>query len=130
MKKINNLKKIAEVLAPALIDRAPNLIENIGKKKEENVIDRKKGFIFALILTIFVTKLEYINMFSNNIINALINILFGLIVFILICLFLEEEKEIYKIDSTFFKFLFIVLIALGFVNSFYHIGYAIFKLFI
>ena len=70
--------------------------------------------------------------FYNYIINICYsakydNIIFGCIIGILICLFLKEEN-IFKINSIFFKFLEISLIILGIINSFYHIGYAIFNL--
>ena len=126
-------EKTKDLIMPAvttLIKTAPDIIESVSKKKEENFFDKNRSWIFAIILTIFVTQLGYINMFSNDILNSIINILFGLIVLILTSLFLTEEKNIFKTDSNFFKFLIVVLITLGIINSFYHIGYATFNLFL
>ena len=124
--KVKNI--IYDIVANSIIQVLPKIVENNKQKKEEkSFFEENKIWIFTIILTIFVTQLNYINMFSNNSLNSIINIIFGCIVGILICLFLKEEN-IFKINSIFFKFLEISLIILGIINSFYHIGYAIFNL--
>ena len=124
--KVKNI--IYDIVANAIIQVLPKIVENNKQKKEEkSFFEENKIWIFTIILTIFVTQLNYINMFSNDSLNSIINIIFGCIVGILICLFLKEEN-IFKINSIFFKFLEISLIILGIINSFYHIGYAIFNL--
>ena len=116
--KVKNI--IYDIVANSIIQVLPKIVENNKQKKEEkSFFEENKIWIFTIILTIFVTQLNYINMFSNNSLNSIINIL--------ICLFLKEEN-IFKINSIFFKFLEISLIILGIINSFYHIGYAIFNL--
>ena len=117
--------------AGLLITQAPNILENVGKnkEKEKNFFEENRIWIFAIILTIFVTNLGYINMFSINILDSIINILFGIIVLILTCLFLMDEKNLFKTNSNFFRFLIVVLITLGIINSFCHIGCGIFNLF-
>lgn len=124
--KVKNI--IYDIVANSIIQVLPKIVENNKQKKEEkSFFEENKIWIFTIILTIFVTQLNYINMFSNDSLNSIINIIFGCIVGILICLFLKEEN-IFKINSIFFKFLEISLIILGIINSFYHIGYAIFNL--
>ena len=124
--KVKNI--IYDIVTNAIIQVLPKIVENNKQKKEEkSFFEENKIWIFTIILTIFVTQLNYINMFSNDSLNSIINIIFGCIVGILICLFLKEEN-IFKINSIFFKFLEISLIILGIINSFYHIGYAIFNL--
>lgn len=120
------IKELAKLGAKALIANTPEIINQVNKKKEEKTFfEKNKSWIFIIILSIFVTNLSYINVFENVILNSAINIIFGVIVFVLICLFLFEVKKIFKIDSKFVKFLVISLIILGIINSVYHIGYAI-----
>ena len=124
--KVKNI--IYDIVTNAIIQVLPKIVENNKQKKEEkSFFEENKIWIFTIILTIFVTQLNYINMFSNDSLNSIINIIFGCITGILICLFLKEEN-IFKINNLFFKFLEISLIILGIINSFYHIGYAIFNL--
>ena len=118
-------------LTDAIVKKSPEIIERITKKKEEkSFFEENKSWIFMIILSIFVTKLAYFNMFENVILNSIINILFGIIVFILLYLFFEEEKKALNINSKFIKTLMVSLIILGIVNSFYHIGYGIYELLI
>lgn len=123
------IKDLAILGAEALIDKAPDIINLVNKKKEEKTFfEKNKWWISLIILTIFVTKLNYIEMFKNVILNSTVNIVFGLIVFILVYLFLKEEKNAYRVDSKFTKFLIIAIIILGLINSFYHIGIAVYEL--
>ncbi len=125
-------KKIQDLLIPVtttLIDQTPNLFKKMNENKGDSFFDKNKSWIFTIILTIFVTRLGYIHLFENNILNSIINISWGFILLMLICLFLNECKKIFKINSNFLKFLVIVIIILGFLNSIYHVSYAIFNLF-
>ena len=94
-------------------------------KEDKDFFEKNKNWIFMIVLTIFVTDLEYINMFENVILNGIVNIVFGIIVIILTCLFFIEEKGWINSKSKFNKFLITVLLAFGVIGSFYHIGYAI-----
>lgn len=129
MKKKISVKELGVSLAGLLLGKAvenvPGIIDQMSRKKEEkNFFEENKKWIIIIILSIFVTKLDYINMFKNAILNSLINMIFGIIVFALLCLFYYEEKDIFKIKSLFFKTLIVSLFILGIINSFYHIGYA------
>ena len=128
-------KEIAKELGTAalksLAESAPKIIEKISKKKEEkSFFEENKNWIFMIILSIFVIKLDYINMFESVVLNSIINIIFGIIVFILLGLFYYEEKDSFGINSRFIRTLLVLLIVLGFINSFYHISYAIINLII
>ena len=94
-------------------------------KEDKEFLDKNKDWIVMIILTILVSKLEYINMFQNIVLNGIINILFASIIMILIYLFYKQEKDWIKKNSQFNKFLINTLLVLGVINSFYHIGYAI-----
>lgn len=130
MKVKPSVKELGVSLAGLLLGKAvenvPGIIDQMSKKKEEkNFFEENKKWIFTIIISIFVAKLDYINMFESVILNSLINMIFGIIVFVLLCLFYYEEKDIFKIKSLFFKTLIVSLFILGIINSFYHIGYAI-----
>lgn len=130
MKAKPSVKELGVSLAGLLLGKAvenvPGIIDQMSKKKEEkNFFEENKKWIFIIILSIFVTKLDYINMFESVILNSLINMIFGIIVFTLLCLFYYEEKDIFKIKSLFFKTLIVSLFILGIINSFYHIGYSV-----
>lgn len=130
MKVKPSVKELGVSLAGLLLGKAvenvPGIIDQMSKKKEEkNFFEENKKWIFTIIISIFVVKLDYINMFESVILNSLINMIFGIIVFVLLCLFYYEEKDIFKIKSLFFKTLIVSLFILGIINSFYHIGYAI-----
>ena len=130
MKVKPSVKELGVSLAGLLLGKAvenvPGIIDQMSKKKEEkNFFEENKKWIFNIIIYIFVAKLDYINMFESVILNSLINMIFGIIVFVLLCLFYYEEKDIFKIKSLFFKTLIVSLFILGIINSFYHIGYAI-----
>lgn len=121
---------VAGTLVDKAVENAPEIIDRITKKKEEkNFFEENKNWIFIIILSIFVTKLDYINMFENAILNSIINMIFGIIVLVLLCLFYYEEKNTFKINSWFIRTLVVSLIILGLINSFYHIIYAISNLF-
>ena len=123
------IKDLALLGAETLIDKAPDIINLVNKKKEEKTFfEKNKWWISLIILSIFVTKLNYIEMFKNVILNSTVNIVFGLIVFILVYLFLKEEKNAYRVKSKFTKFLIIAIIILGLINSFYHIGFSVYEL--
>ena len=77
-----------------------------------------------IVISIFVTNLEYINMFENTIANGIVNIIYGIIVIVMVGLFYNEEKKWIETNSKFYSFLIKVLLALGVVSCFYHIGYA------
>lgn len=124
MKKI--IAKFGMIVAEALIKNSPGILDYANKKKEEkSFFENNQWWIFIIILSIFVTKLDYINIFENVPLNSIINIIFGIIVLVLLCLFYYEEKNVFRINSFFVKTLIISLIILGSINSFYHIGYAI-----
>lgn len=127
-----DMKGMAVQAAVQLLSKTPEMISSIKRKKEDEstFFEKNKSWIFAIILAIFVTNLNYITMFDGLILNSLANIIYGLIVFDLTYLFLEEGKELFKIDSRFNKFLMTSLIGLGFINALYHVGYAIYRLFI
>ena len=117
---------VAGALVDKALDSAPGIIDRMSNKKEEkSFFEENKSWIFIIILSIFITKLEYINMFKNVILNSIINIIFGIIVITLLCLFYYEEKNIFKIKSWFIKILVISIVILGIINSIYHISYAI-----
>ena len=44
-------------------------------KEDKEFLDKNKDWIVMIILTILVSKLEYINMFQNIVLNGIINIL-------------------------------------------------------
>ena len=124
-------KELGILFAGALVKNAPGIVDRIAEKKEEkNFFEDNKSWIFIIILSIFVTHLDYFNMFENAILNSIINIIFGVIVLILLWLFFCEEKNIFKNNkSNFIKAVIISLIILGIINSFYHMCYAISNLF-
>ena len=105
---------------------------NQEKKAIESTIakevNQNKFMIFAIILAIFVVNLNYITMFQDVILNSSINIIYGIMVFILLCLFFLEEKDVFKTKYIFMKGVLIILMILGLINSLYHIGYAIFNI--
>ena len=104
MKVKPSVKELGVSLAGLLLGKAvenvPGIIDQMSKKKEEkNFFEENKKWIFTIIISIFVVKLDYINMFESVILNSLINMIFGIIVFVLLCLFYYEEKDIFKIKS-------------------------------
>ena len=116
--------------ANKLIENAPGIIDKVSQKKEEkSFFEENKSWIFIIILSIFVMKLDYINMFENAILNATVNIVFGIIILSLLFSFCYEEKKIFKINISFVKILLIALLFLGTINAFYHIGNAIISIF-
>ena len=122
--------KVATALGVAAIDTLPELVGHITKKKEEKTfLEENKNVLFTIVLTIFVTNFGYISMFENVVLNSIINIIFGIMVLVLLCLFFNEVKNIFKSNSLFIKVLAVFLIILGLINSFYHICYAISNLF-
>lgn len=124
-------KKYGIELGLKLVENTPQIVDSIVRRKEEkSFFEENKSWIFIIILSIFVIKLDYITMFENVILNSIINIIFGIIVFVLLCLFYYEEKNIFKFNSLFIKTLTVFLIVLGIINSFYHIGYAMSLLFL
>lgn len=127
------LSKDAVELGIGVVDtlakNAPEIIERMSKKKEEkSFFKENKSWIFLIILSIFVTNLDYINIFENIILNSIINMLYGIIVLVLVFLFYYEEKDIFKINNNFFRFLNVSLIILGVTNSLCHVYYAIVNL--
>lgn len=130
MKGSKIIESLGTLLAGKLIENAPGIIDKVSQKKEEkSFFEENKGWIFIIILSIFVMKLDYINMFENVILNATINIIFGIIILSLLFSFCYEEKKIFKINISFVKILLVSLLFLGTVNSFYHIGNAIISIF-
>lgn len=130
MKGSKIIESLGTLLAGKLIENAPGIIDKMSQKKEEkSFFEENKGWIFIIILSIFVMKLDYINMFENVILNATINIIFGIIILSLLFSFCYEEKKIFKINISFVKILLVSLLFLGTVNSFYHIGNAIISIF-
>ena len=130
MKGSKIIESLGILLAGKLIENAPGIIDKVSQKKEEkSFFEENKGWIFIIILSIFVMKLDYINMFENVILNATINIIFGIIILSLLFSFCYEEKKIFKINISFVKILLVSLLFLGTVNSFYHIGNAIISIF-
>ncbi len=114
------------VTAKALAESAPGIIENIAKKKEEkSFFEENKSWIFMIVLSIFVTNLNYINIFNNLLLDSIINIIYGFIVLILMYLFYYEEKGIIRKQNSFIKALGIILPILGIINSISHIYSAI-----
>ncbi|MGM9877116.1 MAG: hypothetical protein ACI33S_00555 [Bacilli bacterium] len=97
-------------------------------KDDKEFFEKNKNWIFMILLTIFVIDIEYINMFENTILNGIVNIAFGIIVIILTSLFYNEEKNWINSNSRFYKFLVYILLIIGIINSFYHVGYAIGKI--
>ena len=107
----------------------PGIIEHyVTKKEEKSFFIENKNWIFMIILSIFVTKLDYINMFKNTVLNSIVNIIYGIIISVLLLLFFIEIKDFFKVNSKFTKALIIFLITLGTINFFYHVGYAISEL--
>ena len=94
-------------------------------REEKDFFEKNKNWIYIIILSIFVTHIEYINMFENVIFNGIANIIFGAIVIILLYLFINEAKGWIDKHSKFYSFLIKTLIIFGVISSFYHIGYAI-----
>lgn len=94
-------------------------------KEDKEFFEKNKNWIFMIVLSIFVTNIEYINMFENGILNGIVNIVFGIIVIVLTYLFFKEEKGWINSNSQFNSFLIKTLLALGVISSFYHVGYAI-----
>lgn len=94
-------------------------------KEDKEFFEKNKNWIFMIVLSIFVTNIEYINMFENGILNGIVNIVFGIIVIVLTYLFFKEEKGLINSNSQFNSFLIKTLLALGVISSFYHVGYAI-----
>ena len=130
MKGSKIIESLGTLLAGKLIENAPGIIDKMSQKKEEkSFFEENKGWIFIIILSIFVMKLDYINMFENVILNATINIIFGIIILSLLFSLCYEEKKIFKINISFVKILLVSLLFLGTVNSFYHIGNAIISIF-
>ena len=130
MKGSKIIESLGTLLAGKLIENAPGIIDKMSQKKEDkSFFEENKGWIFIIILSIFVMKLDYINMFENVILNATINIIFGIIILSLLFSFCYEEKKIFKINISFVKILLVSLLFLGTVNSFYHIGNAIISIF-
>ena len=124
------IKTLGIAVAGTLADKAPAIIDRIVKKKEEKTFfEDNKSWIYLIILSIFITKLDYINMFKNVIFNSVINMIFGIIVLVLLFIFGKEETKSFKDNTLFIKALIISSIILGIINSLYHIGYAIYLLF-
>ena len=94
-------------------------------KEDKEFFEKNKNWIFMIVLSIFVTNIEYINMFENGILNGIVNIVFSIIVIVLTYLFFKEEKGWINSNSQFNSFLIKTLLALGVISSFYHVGYAI-----
>ena len=121
---------VVGVLADKAIEKAPEIIERISKKKEEkSFFEDNKSWIFMIILSIFVNNFNYINIFQNVILDSMVNIIFGILLLVLLLLFYYEEKNAFKINSNFIKTLMVSLVILGAINSLYHIGLAISNLF-
>ena len=97
-------------------------------KEDKEFFEKNKNWIFMIVLSIFVTNIEYINMFENVILNGIVNIIFGIIVIVLTYLFFKEEKQWINNSSQFSNFLIKVLLVFGIISSFYHVGYAIYKM--
>ena len=93
--------------------------------EDKEFFEKNKNWIFMIILSIFITNMDYINMFENIILNGIINIAFGVVIIVLMYLFFKEEKEWINNDSKFNSFLVKALLVFGTVSSFYHVGYAI-----
>ena len=124
------VKSLVIAAAMKLIENTPEIIEHVVKKKEEkNILKENKSWFFIIILSIFVTNIEYINMFDSVILNSIINMMYGIIVLILLCLFYYEEKNIFKVNSWFIRVLIVSLTILGIINSLYHICFAVSNLF-
>ena len=120
------VKSLVIAAAMKLIENTPEIIEHVVKKKEEkNILKENKSWFFIIIFSIFVTNLEYINMFDSVILNSIINMMYGIIVLILLCLFYYEEKNIFKVNSWFIRVLIVSLTILGIINSLYHICFAV-----
>ena len=94
-------------------------------KEDKEFIEKNKNWAVMFVLAVFVTNLEYINMFENGILNGIVNIIFGIIVIVFTYLFYKEEKNWINKNSQFESFLIKLLLALGVISSFYHVGYAI-----
>ena len=122
-------KKALGLLAGAAIETAPGIIEHFTKKKEEkSFLENNKVWIYSIILSIFVINLGYIYIFSNNIINSIINIIYSVILFIFIFNYYKELKEEKELYNGFIKSVYYTLIILGVFNILYHFGYAIYNL--
>lgn len=115
----------AVTTATDVAEKGSGLFGRFKKKEEKTFFDENRHWISLIILSIFVVKLDYINMFQDVTFNSIINILFGLIVLALVCLYFIEEKNIFKTKSNFVKVLVAAIIILGAINSIYHIAYAI-----
>ena len=121
---------VVGVLADKAIEKAPEIIERISKKKEEkSFFEDNKNWIFMIILSIFANNFNYINIFQNVILDSMINIIFGILLLVLLLLFYYEAKNVFKVNSNFIKTLMVSLIILGAINSLYHIVLAISNLF-
>lgn len=135
MERKDAVKVLGSVLGGAIVDKtiekASVIFDRVTKKKEgESFLEENKSWIFIIILSIFVTNLDYINISENVILNSIVNIIFGIIVFVLLCLFYYEEKNVFMINSFFIKILMVSLIILGIINSIFHIVYALSNIFI
>ena len=121
--------QLGAIVAGAAVESVPGIIEHFNKKKEEkSFFESNKIWIYSIILSIFAVNLEYIYMFSNNIINSIINIIYSIILFVFICCYHKElkyEKELY---NGFIKTVYYSLILLGLINVLYHFGYSIYYL--
>ena len=121
---------VVGVLADKAIEKAPEIIERISKKKEEkSFFEDNKNWIFMIILSIFANNFNYINIFQNVVLDSMINIIFGILLLVLLLLFYYEAKNVFKVNSNFIKTLMVSLIILGAINSLYHIVLAISNLF-
>ena len=118
--------KVLKALGGMAVEVAPSIIDSkIQKKEEKSFFEENKRWIYIIILSIFVTNLNYINISGYLILNSIINIIYGIIVLILLCLFYNEEKNNFKINSPFIKTLIVSLIILGIINFLCHITFAI-----
>ncbi len=120
---------LGTVAVNALIEGTPKIMDSINKKKEEkSFFDTNKFWIYIIILSVFVANLSYIVLFENTILNSIINIVYGVIVFILLCYFYFEVKEFYKTSTKLIKAATISIIILGIINSLCHVCSAIINL--
>lgn len=122
-------KVIGTTLAPVLPKALDYAINKKQEQQEKSFFDENKSWIYMIILAIFTVNLNYFNMFEQVILNSIINIIYGIMMCVLLVAFLKEKKG-FLINSKFLKTVSVVLIILSTINSCYHVGYAIYNLFI
>ena len=94
----------------------------------EKEIKKNKGDYketYYLLLLILCANDDYLKLFSNITVNAIVNIILGIITICILFVIFAHRKEILEKKDNFFVFLFMILNIIGLGNSFYNVGYGI-----